>query len=113
MIDLIIILMYLSLVSIAGVTAWAVFRTIRIVGKTSGVVHGVPVRKIQMVLCAAFLLILLLSYLFASTEPLHINTKTFADTFWLRMANMFVFTGTLSIVAAGCATLYNFIKQRR
>lgn len=113
MIDLIIILMYIALAATIGVTIWSVTRTMRIIGKTSGMVHGVPVRKISIIVTAGTLLLLILSFAFGSTAPMRINAATYTDTFWLRMANMFVFTGVTAIIVAAAATIYNFVKSHK
>lgn len=113
MIELIIILMYIALGSALAATLWAVVRTLRVVGKTSGKVHGVPVRKIKIITWASIAAALIISLTCMSTQPIHINTTTYSDTFWLRMANMFVFTSTFAISAAAIATIYNVIKSHR
>lgn len=111
MIELIIILMYIALGAALGTTLWAIIRTIRIIGKTSGRVHGVPVRRIKILTWATIIAVVIISLTCMSTEPLHINTATYSDTFWLRMANMFVFTSTFVICIATIATIYNVIKS--
>lgn len=113
MIDVLIILMYLTLSAALLSIIWAVVRTMRLVGKTSGKTHGVPVRRIKIALSITVILLLTLSFAFASTSPLTINTTKFEDVFWLRMSNMFVFTGLVSILIATAATLFSFIRQRK
>lgn len=113
MIDLIIILMYIAIAAAILATVWAVVRTARVVGRTSGMVHGVPVRKINIAVMATIALTLLLSFAFADTQPMHIGSSVFNDAFWLRMANMFVFTATIAIVIATAATIYNFLRLRK
>lgn len=110
--DIIIILMYIALSAALGATAWAMYRTNKVIGRTSGRTHGVPVRKINVTVCVIIMASLILSFAFASTSPLCINTSEYADTFWLRTANMFVFTGIMAIILAAGATIYNVIKSR-
>lgn len=105
--------MYIAITSALGATLWAMFRTYRVIGKTSGMTHGVPVRKIKLCVSALIVILLLLSYAFASTAPIHINTTEYADAFWLRIANMLVTTGILAIITATAATIYNIIKARQ
>lgn len=113
MIDLIIILMYITIAAALAATAWAMVRTAKVIGKTSGKVHGVPVRRIKIAVCSIVVLSLCLSYAFASTTGLRINTALYTDTFWLRTANMFTFTLTVAIGIAAIATVYNFIRARK
>lgn len=105
--------MYIAVAAAVATTLWAMLRTAKIIGKTSGKVHGVPVRRINIAVCSIMALCLLLSYAFAGTTPMRINAASYTDTFWLRIANMFVFTGTAAIAMAAIATVYNFIKSRK
>lgn len=113
MIDIVIILMYIAVAAALGATVWAVVRTMLVVGKTSGKIHGVPVRRINVITITIVILSLLLSFAFANTSPMHINATEYNDVFWLRVANMFVFTGTLTIAIAALATLFNFLYNRK
>lgn len=110
MIDLLIILMYLFLAATLAATVWAVVRRLRMVGKTSGKLHGIAVRKINLSVEISVAVILVLSCLIGSTDAIHINTKLYSDTFWLRAANMFVFTGVTAIVVAACAMIISYIN---
>lgn len=113
MIDLIILLMYLALASAVVATIWAVVRTARTIGRTSGKVHGVSVRRINITTWTLILLAVLFSATCLSTSPMHINAATYSDTFWLRIANTCVFTSTFAITLAALATVYNIYKARR
>lgn len=105
--------MYIAIAAAIITLIWAMVRTARVIGHTSGKVHGVPVRKINIAVTATIALALLLSFAFADTQPMHIGKSTFNDGFWLRMANMFVFTATIAIVIATGATIYNFLRLRK
>lgn len=105
--------MYLTIAAALVTTAWAVIRTARTIGHTSGKVHGVPVRKINITTWSLILVALLFSVTCLNTEPLTINTTTYTDTFWLRIANMCVFTSTFAIIIATGVTLFNIYLSRR
>lgn len=108
MVDVLIILMYIAISVAICSTLWSIYYRIRVVGRTSGMVHGIPVRRINIIVVSAIVLIMLLSFIIGDTQPLHINAKTFSDTFWLRMSNMFVFTGITAILAATCSMIYSY-----
>ena len=110
MLDILLILIYLIIVAALATTAWAVVRTMRIVGKTSGKSHGIPVRRINITVCAAVIIVMLLSFIIGSTDPMHINTQTYGNAFWLRMSNMFVFTSITAIVVAAVTMIYSTYK---
>lgn len=105
--------MYIAMAAAVGTTIWAMYRTYRIIGKTSGLMHGVPVRRIKLSVYASVIILLLLSFACASTDAMRINTAEYTDAFWLRTANMFVFTGIAAIVIAVAATLFNLYKARK
>ena len=111
MIDLLIILMYIVLAAAVAAVAWATVRTMRIVGKTSGMSNGIPVRKINLIVGCSVVVMLVLSFIIGSTAPLTINTHQYIDTFWLRTSNMFVFTGIVAIIAAFAATAFCFWRN--
>lgn len=110
MIDVLIIIMYAVLAAALGVTVWAVWRTVRIVGKTSGRVHGIVVRRINVCVSVGVAVLLALSFAVADTAPLRINTEAYGDTLWLRVANMFVTTATVALAAAAIAATYSLFR---
>lgn len=113
MLDLLIILMYLSFIVALGAVLWANIRTMCIVGKTSGKTHGIPVRRIKLGITLVVVVIMVLSYVIGNDSPIRINTITYGDAFWLRTANMFVFTGVTTIIAAIVAMLFSYYKIAR
>lgn len=113
MVEILLILIYITIAAALAATAWAVFRTFRIIGKTSGRTHGIPVRIINCVVVLCTIIVMALSFIIGSTEPLHINTLVYSDTFWLRMSNMFVFTGVTAIIAGACAMAYSYYIMLR
>ena len=48
---------------------------------------------------------LFITYCLASTDPLTINGHLFADTFWLRVTDMFIYTSILLIVVCSVIVL--------
>lgn len=102
--------MYLSLAAAFGATAWAVWRALRIVGRTSGRVHGIAVRRINVAVAVSVAVVLALSFAFADTAPMHINAEDYTDRLWLRVANMFVTTATLVAAAATASALFSLLS---
>jgi len=108
MIDFFLIIIYLVIAVALCAVMWSVLRTMKIVGKTSGKAHGIPVRRINIAICASIVIIMILSFIIGSTDPMHINAQSYNNTFWLRMSNMFVFTGISTITVAAIAMAYCF-----
>ena len=98
--DLMLGLMYLMLVVALGVTCWSVCHTLRSRRKGDDIVNGVPAGRIGW--CVAFGLIacLLLTFLLGSSSPVMTNGVRFADAFWLKTTDMFIYTSILLII--GC-----------
>lgn len=116
MIGFLLIIIYIVIAAALGATAWAVIRTMKIVGKTSGKANGIPVRKINLCVTGIVLAFMILSFVVGSTEPLKINAVKFTDIFWLRTSNMFVFSGVATIIGAAAAMIYSSIiifRQRQ
>ena len=110
MIDIIIYIMYLVILASIGVTIWSVVRRIKMIGRTSGKIHGIPARRINMSIVLSVFASLSLSFAFADVSPITINTRLYDDMFWLRVSNMFVFTGSLFMLLGIVAIIYSFIK---
>lgn len=110
MIDLIIYLMYLVILISIGVTIWSVVRRIIMIGHTSGKIQGIPARKINLSIVLFLFASLTFSYIFADVSPITINTRVYDDVFWLRISNMFVFTGCSFMILGIISMTYSFIK---
>ena len=50
MVDILIFIMYVALTLALGSAIWSICRKIRVVGKTSGKVHGIPMRAVIIVI---------------------------------------------------------------
>lgn len=113
MTELLLILLYITIGAALCATLWSVCRTIRIVGKTSGISNGINLRRICVTVRVGMLLLLVLSFALAGTDPIKTASQQFTDIFWLRTSNMLVFTGTVAIVLATCATLFCFLLNMK
>ena len=98
--DILLGLMYLMLAAAVGVMVFSVVRGFRNRRQGADVVNGVPAGKIGWAVVAALLLCLCLTFLFGSSAPVKTNGVWYADTFWLKVADMFIFTSIIFIL--GC-----------
>jgi hypothetical protein len=57
-------------------------------------------------------LLLVLTFLFGSPAPMTINGKQYAQTLWLKTADMFIFTALAMLVAAVAAVAYSSLNKR-
>lgn len=100
MIDIIIILIYMSVAVAIALTAWSMVRRIQTIGRISGKRQGIPVTLINVTVNAVILLVLILTLLFGDTTPLQTANDEYNDAFWLSVTNMFVTTGMISLFLA-------------
>lgn len=106
------------LLCIAIVTSvFAVVRGVQRANRSEGVTNGIPARKITYTTYGVTALLLVLTFVFGSTQSMLVNGQTFADSFWLRMSDMFVNTSLLLLALAAGVVLFGatryYRKERR
>lgn len=109
MIDILIILIYITLGAAITLTLWSIVRKVRTIGKVSGKRHGIPVTMINIVVNTLAIAILAVSYLIGDTETMIVNNSEYSDKIWLSVTDMFVTTASLllliGIVAVTAASI--------
>lgn len=98
--DIMLWLMYVTLAAAIGVTAYSVWHGLRNRRKGSDVVNGVPAGRIGWLVAIGFVLIMALTFVLGSTKPILTNGTLLTDSFWLRAADMFIYTSFILII--GC-----------
>ncbi len=98
--DVMLWLMYIAMAVAIIVTIVSMVRTVRLRTKDEEVVNGVPRTRMAWIIVVAFLLCLVLTFLLGSSEPVKTNGELFTDTFWLKAADMFIYTSLILII--GC-----------
>ena len=95
------------------VSVVAVVRGVRRANQNEGVTNGIPARKITYITYGATALILLLTFVCGSTQAMVVNGQNFADTFWLRMSDMFVNSSLLLLVLAAGVVIFGATRYYR
>ncbi len=98
--DVMLWLMYIAIAVAIIVNIVSMVRTVRLRTKDEEVVNGVPRTRMAWIIVVVFLLCLVLTFLLGSAEPVTTNGKLFTDTFWLKAADMFIYTSLILII--GC-----------
>ena len=98
--DVMLILMYLALAIALIATAYSVWHGLRFRRKGEDVVNGVPAGRIGWIVAIGFVACMVITYALASTKPVLTNGQLLTDTFWLRVADMFIYTSIILII--GC-----------
>ena len=104
-------LMGIGLVAALSVVAWSVVTFLRRRGQRGMVVNHVPSRRIALVTALSTAVLPLLSFAFASTASLSINGQAYTGTLWLRMADMFIVSSAVLMLAALVAVCISMFKK--
>ena len=91
----------------------AVVRGIRRANRSEGVTNGIPARRITYTTYGITALILLLTFVFGSTQTMMVNGENFTDSFWLRITDMFVNSSLLLLVLAAGVVAFGATRYYR
>ncbi|MBQ9644746.1 MAG: hypothetical protein IJV24_00110 [Prevotella sp.] len=105
MIDLLFYVIYAMLAMAVGLTGWSVVRSLTC-NRSEAVVGRIPVRSIAWATVALLAVVLAVSYACGSTQPMVVNGQTFVNGFWLRVADMFIYTSAVLIAVAVVGVLF-------
>lgn len=111
--DALLILMMVLLVIAAVVGIVAVIKGLRKRDPGDKVVNGVPAAKISFITFGVTFLLLLLTFIFGSTDTMMINGHQFNDVVSLKLTDMFVQTSLVMIVLAICAVIFGYTRYIR
>lgn len=104
-------LMYFMLVAGVGVAVWSVARSARY--ESERCTNGIPGRRIAMWVVGGTAVLLLVTFLFGSSTPLTIGGHAFESWAWLKLADMFIYTSLVLVLAAVATVVYGNMKYIR
>ncbi len=78
-----------------------------------GIVNGIPSRLIGWSVAVGLLFILVLTFIFGSSEPIRSNGRLFDSWFWLRTSDMFVNSSLLLMLVAVLLIGWGKVKRFR
>lgn len=111
--DVLLMLMLMLTAGAIGVVAWSAVRSGKVSGGGERVVNNIPVRKVGLAVAMGTVIMLFLTFLLSSSDPMKINGLNYTDTFWLRTSGMFVSTTLAMIFVAIAAVVYGATKYIR
>lgn len=111
--DVLLWLMIVMLFCGIALAIWSIVRKLKITGRGDRYSNGIPVKKIGYAIVCGTALILIVTFLLGSDDPMTINGAPFRDVFWLKVSDMFVSTSILMIVIAVGAVIYGSTKYIR
>ena len=104
-------LMYGTVAVALVVTGLSVWKTLRMRTKDDEVINGVPQTRIAWTTAGAFIVVLVVTYLLGSSEPLMTNGKVFDSHFWLKLTDMFIYTSVILILGCFVGVLVNRFRS--
>ncbi len=110
-IDVVLWAVYVLLAAAVGAALWSAVHGVRTHEQTSDPLMKRRTQVIGYVTAAVVALLLVLTYLLASTQPVMSNGQPFTDELWLRLSDMFILT---SIILIGlCSVIVVVARFRR
>lgn len=100
----------LFIAAAAAVWIMALFIGIRKRRRGGNTINGIRSSRIVSMVLAATFLILAVAFALGSSSPLIINGLTYDSAFWLKAADMFVYSAGIMLVLAIAAVVYGTIK---
>lgn len=105
--------MYTLLATTVGIGVWAILRETKRRRNESKVSNGIPTSLISRCVAGGTLMVFALTFALGSTQPLMTNGKSFTDGMLLRMADQFINTSILLLVAATLAVVFGMTRYYR
>ncbi|MDD7317529.1 MAG: hypothetical protein SOZ80_07620 [Prevotella sp.] len=110
------VIILLSVVMTAGTLALAIVSlviTLRRRDKSAAVVNNVPAARIAYMVTGGVAAVLVLTFLLGSASPMTVNGEPYVHTFWLKTADMFIYTAVTMLVVAAVAVAVSMLKVRQ
>ena len=111
--DAILILSYLLMLLTLAVGLWSIVRGLKLRGKTDAKDNNIPVKAIGYIIFVGAIVLLVLTFLAGSAQPLTINGVKYNDWLWLKVSDMFINTSLVMLLLAVAAVVYGATKYNR
>lgn len=109
----ILLLMALLLLGTLATAVWAVLVSRRMSRDVYAEENGIKTKRMAMLVAASTFVVMVLSFVLGSSKPLLINATPFTDVFWLKTADMFVWSSVIMLVVALVAVAYGYTRYYR
>lgn len=107
---------FLLLIVALAAAVISVVITVRRRGNDGRIVNGIPAKRIALGAGGLLAVSLLLTFALGSSSPVSVNGKLYTDAFWLRTADMFIFTSLVlllsAVIAVICSNAKNILSRR-
>jgi len=96
--DVMLCLMYAVMAVALTVTAYSVWHGMSTRRKGEDIINGVPAGKIGWCVAIGLVACFAVTFMLGSSRPVVTNGVTFADPFWLKVTDMFIYTTVILII---------------
>ena len=111
--NVLLIFMFLLLVGSIVIAGWSMFSSLRKRGKSEKLQNGIPVKRNAYIIVIGTLLLLVCTFLLASSSPMTVNGKEYARVLWLKLSDMFIWTSGILIVVAFITVVFGASRNWR
>lgn len=113
MTNVLLIFMFVVFVAALGAGIWGVMKGFRQRSQEDDVINGIPVARFSYGIAALTAVLMLLTFAFGSSSAIWINGIPFADSFWLKAADMFIISAAVLILIAVGVIIFGYIRHHR
>ncbi len=111
--DVVIVFMELLVFATACCAVWALVRGLKIRGKGEKMENNVPIKRIGYSVTMGTVVLLVMTFVLGSSDPMSINGVPYNQVFWLKAADMLITTSLVLMVVAIAAMIFGATKYVR
>jgi len=111
--DAVLWFIYFLVIGACGVAVCSLIRALRQRNRADAVVNNLPAAKIKLTVFGFMALLLALTFLFGSTEPVLVNGVKYTDSTWLRLTDMFLNTSLVLFIVAAAGVTFGISGHSR
>lgn len=113
MVDILLIIIYILLIGAMAVTAFSVWRSLKTGNISQRVQNRIPVQKISIGCFILLVAALALTFVMGNNQPMTINGERYDNSFWLKVADMFIFTTIILGIVAVAGVIFGISGYNR
>lgn len=111
--DVVLLFIYVLVAGACVAAVCSLVRALRKRGGDSNVVNNLPAAKIKYATFGFTAVLLVLTFLLGSVEPVTVNGVKFTDAVWLKLTDMFLNTSLLLLVVAAAGVAFGLSGRSR
>lgn len=104
--DAVLWFIYILVICACAAALCSLVRAFRLRDKADNVINNLPAAKIKCCTFGLLIVLLVLTFLLGSAEPVLVNGKMFTDSTWLKLTDMFLNTSLVLLVVAAAGVAF-------